>query len=149
MFRKTIYSDIVTIDCPKERVWQVLLDLENYPKWNPFTNPVISTLEIGAPVELHVHMPVRGDRVSTEIVLCKDSNESLSWGMTMLHPIFLKARRDQKLIALDSKRCTYQTWDAFSGCLTPLVVGLFGEDMQNGFNGVARSLKAFCEEHPE
>ena len=87
--------------------------------------------------------PERGDRISREVVKCADIDETLSWGMTMLHPALLIARRDQKLVALNDKQCTYQTWDAFSGLLTPLVIGLFGKDMKNGFDSVAHAL----EEH--
>lgn len=145
MFRRTLYSDLVTINQPKELVWNVLLDLNSYPKWNPFTSPVISTLELGSPVELHVKMPIRGDRIQTEILICNDPEETLSWGTTLGHKSLLIAQRDQKVSAINDHQCTYQNWDAFHGLLTPLVVGLFGEDMLNGFNGVAYALKEYCE----
>ncbi|MGJ8686075.1 MAG: SRPBCC family protein [Spongiibacteraceae bacterium] len=141
MFKHTIYSDKVTINASKEEVWKVLTDLENYGEWNPFTNPVISTLEIGAPVELHVKMAIRGDRVSTEYVQSVDIDTTLAWGMTMGAKFLLVARRDQKLEVIDEHHCSYQTWDAFSGLLTPLVVALFGKDMLNGFNSVAYALR--------
>ena len=145
MFRRTLYSDLVTIDRPKDLVWDVLIDIDNYPKWNPFTSRVIGTLEIGSPVELHVKMPIRGDRIQVETLICNDPEETLSWGMTLGHPSLLIAQRDQKVDAINGDQCTYQTWDVFHGLLTPLVVSLFGEDVQNGFNGVANSLKAYCE----
>ncbi len=141
MFRHTLYSDKVIINAPREEVWKVLTDLDGYRDWNPFTNPVIGTLEIGAAVELHVKMPVRGDRVSTEYVQSADIDTSLAWGMTMGAKCLLVARRDQKLEVIDDQRCSYQTWDAFSGLLTPLVVRLFGRDMVNGFNAVAYALQ--------
>lgn len=145
MFKRTLYSDLITINRPKDLVWEVLVDLDNYPKWNPFTNPVISTLKMGSPVELHVKMPIRGDRIQTEILICNDIEETLSWGMTLGHSSLLIAQRDQKVEAINGDQCSYQTWDAFHGLLTPMVVGLFGKDMLNGFNGVANSLKEYCE----
>jgi hypothetical protein len=141
MFRHTIYSDKVTINAPVQVVWDFLCDLKNYPNWNPFTYQVDGHPVLCATVALHVHMPIRGDRIAHEIVQCADINETLSWGMTMLHPSLLIARRDQKLIAINSKQCTYQTWDAFYGLLTPVVVGIFGKDMLNGFNSVAYALQ--------
>ena len=143
MFQHTIYSDKVTLNAPHEEVWDFLCDLKNYPNWNPFTYQVDGHPVPGAKVALHVHMPIRGDRISTEIVKCADIDKTLSWGMTMLHPSLLIAQRDQKLIAINENQCTYQTWDAFSGLLTPLVIALFGKDMLNGFNSVAKAL----EEH--
>lgn len=141
MFNHTIYSDKVTINAPIQEVWDFLCDLKNYPNWNPFTYQVDGHPVLGAPVKLHVRMPIRGDRISTEIVKCAEMDKTLSWGMTMLHPALLIAQRDQKLIAINDRQCTYQTWDAFRGLLTPLVVGLFGKDMENGFNSVAFALQ--------
>ncbi len=141
MFKHTLYSDKVTINASREEVWKFLTDLDGYRDWNPFTNPVIGTLEIGAPVELHVKMPLRGDRVSTEYVQSADIDGGLAWGMTMGAKWLLVARRDQKLEAIDDQHCSYQTWDAFSGLLTPLVVRLFGKDMLKGFNAVAYALQ--------
>ena len=141
MFKHTIYSDKVTINASKEEVWETLIDLDSYPDWNPFTNPVIGKVELGHAVELHVKMPIRGDRISTEYVESADINTTLAWGMTMGASWLLVARRDQKLEAINEHQCTYQTWDAFSGLLTPLVVALFGKDMLNGFNSVGHALK--------
>lgn len=141
MFSHTIYSDKVTINASKETVWSFLCDLHNYPQWNPFTFQVIGQLTLGANVELHVRMPKRGDLISNEQVKCADPDKTLSWGMTMIHPMLLIAQRDQQLIAINDKQCSYQTWDAFNGFLTPLVVGIYGKDMQAGFNSVAYALQ--------
>ena len=140
MFKQTIFSKKVTLNASRETVWEFLCDLKNYPNWNPFTFQVDGHPVLGAKVALHVHMPIRGDRVSNEVVKCADIDKTLSWGMTIIHPSLLIAQRDQKLTIINDHQCTYQTWDAFSGILTPLVVGLFGKDMQNGFDSVADAL---------
>ena len=46
-----------------------------------------------------------------------------------------------KLVTAES----YQTWDAFNGLLTPLVVKLFERDIVDGFNACAHALKEYCE----
>ncbi|MFD2272720.1 SRPBCC family protein [Undibacterium arcticum] len=42
----------VQINAPASLVWDVLVDLDNYPQWNPYTVKVESTLEMGEPVNL-------------------------------------------------------------------------------------------------
>ena len=32
-----IRAEKVIINAPLEKVWQALIDVENYPRWNPFT----------------------------------------------------------------------------------------------------------------
>ena len=55
----------IEIDAPPERVFDILVDLEAYPDWNPFTPRVESSLEIGAPVHLHVRL--RGQKLSHRV----------------------------------------------------------------------------------
>lgn len=145
MFTQTLYSDVVTINAPREWVWNILIDTPHYGDWNPFTYRVDTTLKIGDPVDLYVRMPIRGDRLQVEQVTRVEPPGVLAWGMKMGSRILLQAERPQILTAIGPDTCTYQTWDAFSGLLTPLVTALFRHDIVNGFNGVAYALKQKAE----
>lgn len=145
MPERVIASEKIRINAPIEKVWAILLDLPRYPEWNPFTYRVDSTLTIGAPVDLYVRMRKRGERVQREYVRTVQAPTTLSWGMTMGHAVVLTALREQKLERIDAQSCSYQSTDAFRGALTPLVTYLFGEDIEEGFNAVARALKAHAE----
>lgn len=152
IFKHTLYSEKVIINAPVEQVWDILVDFAKYPDWNPFTYRVDTDLTLGNPVNLlgkavnlYVRMPKRGDRIQREIVRIVDRPHRLAWGMCMGTAFFLSALREQRLEKIDATHCSYQTWDGFNGLLTPLVVGLFGEDIQNGFNAVAKALKLRAE----
>lgn len=142
----TVYSDRVEIDAPIETVWQVLLDFKQYPEWNPFTYRVETDLQIGSPVDLYVRLPGRGSRLQTEYVREVSAPERLSWGMTMGADFLLRALRQQQLYRLSDSRCCYQSTDAFSGLLTPVVRLLFGNSIRNGFNAMAYALKQRAEQ---
>lgn len=151
VFEYTIYSEAVTINAPVETVWHVLLDLDHYPRWNPFTWQIGTPerpdrqLRMGTAVDLHVRFAHWGERVQQERVALLEPPFRLGWGMTVGTPFLLKALREQRLEVVDAHTCRYQTWDAFSGVLTPLVVGLFGRDIRAGFNAVAGALKRESE----
>lgn len=145
MPRHTISSHKVEIAAPIELVWEILLDLDSYGEWNPFTYRVDTTLKIGDPVDLYVRMPKRGDRMQTEQVRIVEEPNTLSWGTKLGFEFLLKAQRYQCLKSIDDNRCEYSTWDDFDGALTWLVVGLFGEDMLNGFNNMSYALKERAE----
>ncbi|OUS24637.1 hypothetical protein A9Q99_24015 [Gammaproteobacteria bacterium 45_16_T64] len=145
MFNHTVYSDIIEINAPKEAVWEILVDIDNYGAWNPFTYKVDGKLQVKQPIDLHVHMKKRGDRVQTETVEIIDAPNTLAWGMTFgLAPI-MSALRKQELQSVSANRCTYSTSDAFSGLLSPLVYILFYDDVRDGFNQVALALKRRAE----
>lgn len=142
----TVYSDRVEINAPIETVWQVLLDFNRYPEWNPFTWRVETDLQVGSPVKLYVHLPGRGKRLQTEFIREVTPPERLSWGMTMGADFLLRALRQQHLYPLPDGRCCYQSTDAFSGLLTPLVKALFGRSICDGFNAMAYALKQRAEQ---
>ena len=56
MFRHTVSSDSIDIEAPAQRVWEILVEVERYGEWNPFTTRVDTSLEVGSPVDLYVSL---------------------------------------------------------------------------------------------
>ena len=115
-------------------------------QWNPFTYKVETDLGIGSAVNLYVKMPRRGKGLQVEYVKEVSAPHTLAWGMTMGAPFLLTALREQKLTRLSDNACTYHSTDAFTGWLTPLVMGLFAGPIRDGFNSVAYALKKRAEQ---
>lgn len=138
-------SSQIEIETPIDQVWGILVDLDQYEKWNPFTVKVESTLQTGTQAVLHVQMSRTKKIVQVETVTACDAPTMLSWGMTMGMPWILKAHRTQELTDLGEGRTRYTTRDVFSGALTPLVFSLYAKHIQRGFDGIAASLKKRAE----
>lgn len=145
MAQHTVYSDLVEINAPIEKVWSVLLDFDSYPEWNPFTHKIETDLAIGSPVNLHVKLPRRVSKVQVEYVKEVVEPNLLSWGMTMGAKFLLVALREQHLKPIGEERCSYQSTDAFEGLLTPVVKAFFGNSIRDGFNAMAYALKERVE----
>lgn len=144
MFRHLISSDPVEIEAPIERVWEILVDVDRYGDWNPFTTRVETTFEIGSPVDLYVTLgPFKLKQ--PERVEAVEPPHLLVWSTKVGHRVLVSARREQRLEALGETRCRYLTTDAFNGLLTPLAILLFGRLVRRGFNDMAWSLKRFAE----
>lgn len=140
-----VVSAEIEIAAPSERVWEILTDLERYPDWNPFTQKVESTLELGA--EVHLYTRLRSERLvhRVEYVTAHVPGERICWGMTMGARIVLAAERRQILTPLDAARTRYLSDDRISGMLTPIVMAFWGAAMQRGFDAVAAALKKRAE----
>ncbi|GAB2530125.1 SRPBCC family protein [Spirosoma aerophilum] len=133
------------IEASAEQIWQILTDLDRYPDWNPMTFRVESDLRPGGPVVLHVRMNERYTRIQHEILTDFDPPYRLGWRPTM--PAFLlKANRIQQIEPLGERQSRYRTWETFSGPMAPLVMFLFRNDIQRGFNAVATALKRYAEQ---
>lgn len=144
MFNHAVSSDPIDIEAPVEVAWNILVDVDRYGDWNPFTARVDTTLEVGSPVVLHVDMGLFKLKQS-ELIQAVEPPRLLAWGLTMGVRALLFTRREQRLKALSETRCRYDTSDAFSGLLAPLIVLLFGRRIRLGFNNVARALKTRAE----
>ncbi|WP_419950810.1 SRPBCC domain-containing protein [Candidatus Palauibacter sp.] len=134
MFTYLLSSDAVEIDAPIERAWDILMDVQRYGEWNPFTPRVATDFEIGSRVDLRAMIGPVPLKQLERIELVEPPGR-LVWTTRIGHRALLFARREQRLEALGGSRCRYVTTDAFSGLLTPLVVLLFGGLVRRGFNG--------------
>ena len=135
----------IEIDASREQVFDILADLEAYPEWNPFTPRVESTLEPGAPVHLFVRLRTAKLRHQVEYVTANERPSQLCWGADIGARFLVRADRCQRLTALGERRTRYVCTDEIQGWLAPLVMGLFGEAMQRGFEDCAQALKKRAE----
>ncbi len=111
----------VEIGAPIERVWSILLDLERYSVWNPFTARVESTLEVGDPIHLYPRLIGKRPQHWVERV-SRNEPYHLCWDLTLGAAFLLTAERCQTLTAVSGGRTHYVTEDRFQGLLTPLGV---------------------------
>ncbi|MCB0510754.1 MAG: SRPBCC domain-containing protein [Chitinophagales bacterium] len=140
-----IIESRIEINAPKDLVWQVLLDLDAYPLWNPFTPKVECSWKIGSDVVLHVDMKQNQKiQIQKETLLWLKEGESLAWGITSNFPV--RTERAQILSALSDTKTNYYTYDKFWGLLVPLVIFLYGKNIQAGFDAIALGLKKRAEE---
>lgn len=143
----TVRSETVTIDAPASIVWEVLTDLPNYGKWNPFCIGAESTLEIGDPIHmtlLNYTMPGQ-TAPNVEYVCAKIPERLISWEL-LDNPIWpYPARRDQIIEADGPERCRYWSTDAFFGENGIHVMRFCGPWVKRAFDDTARALKARAE----
>jgi uncharacterized protein YndB with AHSA1/START domain len=142
----TIVSEVVEIDAPQAFVWDVLVDYEHYPEWNPYTVRVEATLEIGARVVLHLPEPGKpGTTFETvEWMSVIDAPHHLQYNTGTELP-GIHAVRDQWVDDLGDGRSTYNTTDVFTGDIARVIFDTQGGWVTAGFNAAAHALKARAE----
>jgi len=141
----TVSSDELQIDAPVELVWQVLVDFENYSKWNQFCPQVTTTLELGATISMMVDLG-NGLQEQVEYITRIEPNESIAWGMENKPGDPIQAERTQTLTRLSDASCFYISVDVFSGEAAADVLALMGKPVEDGFNVCAQGLKQYAEQ---
>lgn len=138
----SIESVTVEIDAPATFVWQVLIDYPNYPQWNPYTLAVDTTLAIDDPINLTLPRPDgrEGTFVSREFIRAVEPPRLLRYDTGDTFPGLLGVR-EQWITPLDDDRCSYRTFETFTGEYADAVMAAQGDWVKKGFDAVAYALR--------
>ncbi|MFP9192761.1 SRPBCC domain-containing protein [Natronosalvus vescus] len=133
-----------TIDAPPDVVWDVLLEFDAYPEWNPF----IRAIE-GSPIEgerLTVEIQPPGSRITTvrPEVLFVEENRRLVWVGHLLVPYAFDGYHEFHLEPIEEGRKTMLLQrETFRGALVPILFD--GDRIERGFRGMNEAIKARAE----
>jgi uncharacterized protein YndB with AHSA1/START domain len=147
---KPVQSEIL-IEAPPRRVFEVLLDVDRYPQWNPFT-PWISVssqeFEVGREFDLHCQMtPRQLLENEREVVLALDRHRlqlCMGTSRTRGRP-GIRSFRWQRCFPADGGGTRFVNSERFEGPLAPLVYLLYGRKLARAFEVYGRALKRRAE----
>lgn len=69
----------IEIEAPPQRVWDVLLDFQRYPEWNPFITAVEGEWTVGSRPSLVLSLPESGEMRIRPTVLRNETARELRW----------------------------------------------------------------------
>lgn len=143
------------IDAPIQLVWDVMLDTERYPEWNPFIVrvglPAKRPPQLGDRLVLQVRWSTGGRARATERITAlvppsetggRRARLEYAYGGPVGALRLVRGRRLQELVRLDEDVTTYTTHERLHGplaALAPLA------RVQDGFERHARALKVRAE----
>lgn len=110
----------IMINASPEKVWQVLIDFERYPEWNPF----IKSIE-GKPVEgskiVAKMEPAGGNAMTFKPVLLRvKPNEHLLWLGHLFIPGIFDGEHSFLIEGKGEGKCFFTQSEKFKGVLVPL-----------------------------
>ncbi|MYD95854.1 MAG: SRPBCC domain-containing protein [Gammaproteobacteria bacterium] len=144
MFSFVVESERVVIDAPAESVWNIILDAEHYPEWNPFTPRIDTDFVPGSPIRMHVPLGSLTLKL-TEYIQEVEPPLRIAWGKDFGARVLLTASKTQHVTPINDKTCSYYTTDRMTGLLAPFVRLLFARWVLRGFDDTGRALKQRCE----
>jgi hypothetical protein len=141
----------ILIDAPPRVVFDVVMDIDDYPEWNPFTPRVglrTAEVEVGAEFDLDCRMtPTELLENEHEAVLALD-RERMDFCMgtspTRGRP-GIRSQRWQRCRLASRGRTRFMNSEAFSGPLAPLVQLLYARKLARAFDVYCRALKVRAE----
>ena len=140
---KNIRTEIL-INTDITKVWDVLMDFDSYPKWNPFITSISGEPKLGSRLTVSINPPGGKGMTFKPNILTLESNKEFRWkGKLGISGIF-DGEHYFILEYLDKDITKFIQGEKFSGLLVPLV-GKMLDKTQTGFQLMNESIKNECE----
>ncbi len=141
-----LIDKIVEVDAPRDLVWDVITDFHRYGEWNPFVVACDSTLKIGDPIEMRVHVFKAFAQPQREIIFEHEPGKRFCYGVAGVPFGAMRSNRCHEVRGLDSGRSEYRSHFALSGWLSPVVSILLGSRLRRGFDAMTESIRTRSEQ---
>lgn len=134
----------ITINASADRVWQILVDFERYPEWNPFVISASGEAQPGKRITVRIKPPGKRAMTFRPRVLVATPGRELRWLGRLLVPGLFDGEHSFTIEPLGPDRCRLVQAETFSGIL----VGLLGSTLRataQGFEQMNEALKTRAE----
>lgn len=139
--KKQIHSEIL-IHCSPKKVWDLLMDFENYPKWNPFIRSIEGNLKLGEKLKVKISADEKSSMKFNPIVMSLRENEEFSWlGKLGFKGIFDGLHKFE-IVDLGAGKVLFKHSENFSGILIPF---FDLNSTQKGFEKMNKKMKQILE----
>jgi hypothetical protein len=121
-------------------VWDVITQVEKYEDWNSFVSKCETSLVVGEPIKMKVHLlpfPIS----QKETILEYEPGVILNYGITL--PLnLLKSTRKHTVEKIDEDQVRYRSEFRLEGIISPLVALLMEGMLNQGFTRMAEEMRA-------
>jgi len=140
---KNIQTEILIL-ADNAKVWDVLLNFESYPTWNPFITSISGERKLGNRLTVSINPPGGKGMTFKPNILTLEANKEFRWkGKLGINGIF-DGEHYFILESVDKDITKFIHGEKFSGLLVPLV-GKMLDKTQKGFQLMNESIKKECE----
>lgn len=132
----------ITINASREKIWEILMDFENYPKWNSFIKSVSGNVKVGNQIQIKLQ-----GMTFKPVVLILNKNTELKW----LGHLWFKGLFDGEhkfyLTSNGNAATHFEQSEKFSGILVTLFSKSLDKDIKIGFEKMNNELKFRAEKY--
>jgi hypothetical protein len=140
---KNIQTEIL-INTDITKVWDVLMNFDSYPTWNPFITSISGERKLGNRLTVSINPPGGKGMTFKPNILTLEANKEFRWkGKLGINGIF-DGEHYFILESVDKDITKFIHGEKFSGLLVPLV-GKMLDKTQKGFQLMNESIKNECE----
>jgi len=137
-------SSEITINSQAGRVWALITNFGDFPRWNPFIRRASGEIKVGARLEVFIQPSGGRGMTFRSKVLKAEPNHELRW----LGRLYLPGLFDGEhalIIEPSGNSVKFTQSERFTGLLVPFTAGLL-RDTKRGFEEMNNALKRQAEQ---
>lgn len=135
----------VLINATPEKVWEILINFDNYSQWNPFIKAIKGEVKVGKKIIVRVEPPDSREMIFKPKVLTYDTNKELSWLGHMFFTGLFDGEHKFELIDHKNGTITFKQSEKFKGIFLPFFQKLLENNTRKGFEEMNQKLKELAE----
>ena len=129
------------IDAPVERIWQVLMDFDSYPQWNPFIRSIRGKPVAGSRLEVELGAPGTRPMRFRPTVMAVVPNREFRWlGHLGIRGLF-DGEHIFELSPPSSASTRFVQRERFRGIFLPFLARRLERDARRGFEEMNHALR--------
>ena len=133
----------ITINASAEKIWNILMDFESYPTWNPFIQSIVGERAKGKKLVAKIG----GEKGMTfkPTVTDFEKNKHFAWLGSLLMKGIFDGKHEFILKSIDKNKTELIHKENFKGILSSLILRMIKDDTIKGFKSMNHALKARAE----
>ncbi|MGZ7108608.1 MAG: SRPBCC family protein [Methanobacterium sp.] len=140
---KEIHTEI-EINAPAKVVWEILMNFEEFPNWNPFMKQISGNPQEGCRIEVFLQPPNSRGMTFKPKILEHKSEEKLRWIGNLWIPKIFDGEHSLIIKKINENKVLFIQKERFTGIFVPILGGLLKNSKQ-GFEMMNKALKKEAE----
>ena len=141
-----LYRSEFPVQASPEAVWQVLMDFDSYPEWNPQIVAISGDRELGAVIDLRLSMPGRPAMDLKAKLTAFEPARLLTWRGHVLAPWLFSGERVFAIEPQASGDVMLTHSEDIRGLLSPVFALAMGKPARASHHALNAALKQRCEQ---
>jgi hypothetical protein len=135
----------VLINSNPAKIWNILMDFDKYPKWNPFIISIKGQPTKGFKITAKLKPPDAKGMTINPTILETDNERKFRWLGHLIVPGLFDGEHIFELIDNKNGTTTFIQREIFKGLLIPLLNKLLDDNTRRGFEQMNQQLKIEAE----
>ncbi len=134
----------INIKATPAKIWNILMDFENYNTWNPFIQSISGERELGKQLEASIGLGEKG-MTFKPIVQVLEKHQKFEWLGNLWAKGIFDGRHSFVLEPISETETRLIHSEQFSGMLSGVILMMIKKDTENGFKAMNEALKVKAE----